>query len=262
MYLAFFVTAFQAKLAYRGQVWASIFGDLVGLFAMISIWIALYAGAGSASNVTLKEMITYAMFSSLLLHAWSWTEFVQLVGRQIKTGDVAVFLLKPLRYPMMLLAGEGGKAAFRLLTVVLPVSLIVSLIYGVSPPASGFHALMTLLFLILGFAILFLLATIAGLLGFWVMTVFSLEWTLQALLLILAGWTVPLWFFPAPAAAIIERLPFAYTAYHPMAVYLGKFDIEKTLWVFAIGVGWAVLLGLFAAWLWSRARQRIVVQGG
>ena len=138
MYLAFFVTAFQAKLAYRGQVWASIFGDLVGLFAMVSIWIALYAGADSASNVTLKEMITYAMFSSLLLHAWSWTEFVQLLGRQIKTGDVAVFLLKPLRYPMMLLAGEGGKAAFRLVTVVLPVSLIAVLIYEWSIGALDF----------------------------------------------------------------------------------------------------------------------------
>jgi ABC-2 type transport system permease protein len=262
MYLAFFVTAFQAKLAYRAQVWASIFGDLVGLFAMVSIWIALYAGAGSASGVTLKEMITYAMFSSLLLHSWSWTEFVQLLGRQIKTGDVAVFLLKPLNYPLMLLAGECGKLLFRMVTVVLPVSLVVGLIYGVMPAASVFHGAMAGVFFVLGFGILFLLATIAGLLAFWLMTVFSLEWMLQALLLIFAGWFVPLWFFPAPAAAIIEKLPFAYTAYHPMAVYLGKLDVEATLSTLAIGIGWAALLAAVAGWLWSRARQRIIVQGG
>ena len=263
MYLAFFGTAFQASLAYRGRVWASVFGNLIGVFAWVSIWIALYGVAGgSQSGVTLQEMITYAIFSSLLLEGWSWNEFVQLVGRQIKTGDVSVFLLKPLRYPLMLLAGECGKLAFRVVAVILPVALIVGLIYGVAPPASPFHAGMAGVLLLLGFAILFLLATIAGLLGFWVMTVFSLEWTLQALLLILAGWTVPLWFFPAPAAAIIEKLPFAYTAYHPMAVYLGKFDVEKTLCTLAIGVGWAVLLAVFAAWLWSRARRRIVVQGG
>lgn len=263
MYLAFLSTAFQTRLVYRGQVWASIFGNLVGVFAWVSIWVALYSvTGGSNSGVSLKEMITYAIFSSLLLEGWSWNEFVQLVGRQIRTGDVAVFLLKPLSYPLMLLAGECGKLLFRLLAVVLPVSLIVGLIYGVSPPADAFHAAMAAVFVVLGFAILFLLAMIAGILGFWVMTVFSLEWTLQALLLILAGWTVPLWFFPAPAAAIIEKLPFAYTAYHPMAVYLGKFDVEKTLWVLATGLGWALLLGLSAAWLWSRARRRIVVQGG
>lgn len=263
MYFAFLTTAFQAKLAYRGQVWASIFGNLVGVFAWVSIWIALYsATAGSQNGVTLEEMITYAIFSSLLLEGWSWSEYVNLIGRQVKTGDVAVFLLKPLRYPLMLLAGECGKLAFRLLAVILPVTAIVGVIYGIAPPASTFNLAMAAVFLVVGFAILFLLATIAGLLGFWVMTVFSLEWSLQALLLIFAGWTVPLWFFPAPAAAIIERLPFAYTAYHPMAVYLGKFDVEKTLWVLAIGLGWALLLSLFATWLWSRARQRIVVQGG
>ncbi len=263
MYVAFFLTAFQTRLAYRGQVWASIFGSLVGMFAWVSIWIALYSiTSGTKSGVSLQEMITYSIFASILLEAWSWSEFVNLVGRQIKTGDVAVFLLKPLKYPAMLLAGECGKLAFRLLAVILPVALIASLTYGIVPPASAFHGLMAVPFLILGFAILFLLATIAGLLGFWVMTVFSLEWMLQAMLLILAGWTVPLWFFPEPAGAIIEKLPFAYTAYHPMAVYLGKVDVEKTLWTFVIGVGWALLLALFAGWLWSRARQRIVVQGG
>lgn len=262
MYLAFLAIAFQTRLAYRGQVWASVFGDLVQVFARIAIWMSLYAGVDSAGGVSLKEMITYAIFSSVLLSGWSWTGFVNLIGSQIKTGDVAVFLLKPLNYPLMLLAGECGKMLFRLLTVVLPVSLVVGLIYGVLPAASVFHGAMAAAFFVLGFAILFLLATIAGLLAFWLMTVFSLEWMLQALLLIFAGWFVPLWFFPAPAAAIIAKLPFAYTAYHPMAVYLGKLDVETTLWTFAVGLGWAALLAAIAAWLWSRARRRIVVQGG
>jgi ABC-2 type transport system permease protein len=121
---------------------------------------------------------------------------------------------------------------------------------------------MALLFFGLGFLMLFTLATIAGLLAFWLMTVFSLEWMLQALISILAGTFVPLWFFPAPAAAVIEKLPFAYTAYHPMAVYLGKLDVSATLTTFAIGVAWLALLAAFMSWLWSRARRRIIVQGG
>jgi ABC-2 type transport system permease protein len=262
VYLAFLSSAFQTRLAYRGQVWASVFGDLVQVFARIAIWMSLYTGLDSANGVSLREMITYAIFSSLLLHGWSWSGFVNLIGNQIKTGDVAVFLLKPLNYPLMLLAGECGKLLFRMVTVVLPVSLVVGLIYGVMPAASVFHGAMAGVFFVLGFGILFLLATIAGLLAFWLMTVFSLEWMLQALLLIFAGWFVPLWFFPAPAAAIIEKLPFAYTAYHPMAVYLGKLDVEATLSTLAIGIGWAALLAAVAGWLWSRARQRIIVQGG
>jgi ABC-2 type transport system permease protein len=264
MYLAFLTTAFQARLAYRGQVWASVFGELVEVFAKIAIWMSVYAVAGtSAGGVTLKEMITYAILGGLVTTGvWEWRRYVNEVGYQIKTGDVAVFLLKPLSYPLMLLSAELGKVLFRILAVIAPVSVIAGLVYGIAPPADLFHGTMAALFFVLGFLMLFVLATIAGLLAFWLMTVFSLEWLLQALISILAGTFVPLWFFPAPAAAVIEKLPFAYTAYHPMAVYLGKIDATATLVTFAIGVAWLLLLGAFAGWLWSRARERIVVQGG
>lgn len=264
MYLAFLTSAFQTRLAYRGQVWASMFGDLVEVFAKIAIWMSVYALAGAnAGGVTLKEMITYAILGGLVtMGAWEWRRYVNEVGAQIKSGDVAVFLLKPLSYPLMLASAECGKALFRFVAVVAPVWLIAGLSYGIAPPASLFHGGMALVFVLLAFAILFLLATIAGMLAFWLMTVFSLEWTLHAMMSILAGTFVPLWFFPAPAAAIIEKLPFAYTSYHPMAVYLGKVDVSETLALLAVGMGWAVALAGVAGWLWSRARRRLIVQGG
>lgn len=264
MYMAFLTSAFQTRLAYRGQVWASVFGDLVEVFAKIAIWGSIYALSGArAGSITLSEMITYAILGGMVTAgAWDWRRYINEVGHQIKTGDVAVFLLKPLSYPLMLLSAECGKVLFRLLAVVLPVSLIAALSAGIAPPASVFHGVMALAFLLLGFLMLFLLATIAALLAFWLMTVFSLEWMLQALVSIFAGTLVPLWFFPAPAAAVIEKLPFAYTAYHPMAVYLGKLDVSATFATLAIGGGWALVLSIMAGWLWSRARQRIIVQGG
>lgn len=263
MYRAFLISAFQTQLAYRAQAWASIFGDLVEVFARIAIWMSIFAVAGEkAGGVSLEEMITYTIIGSVLLGAWEWRLYLNVIGKQIKTGDVAVFLLKPLNYLLMMLFGELGTIGFRLMAVVLPVVGITGLIYGVEPPASFFHGVMFVAFLLLGFAILFLLATIAGLLAFWMMTVFALEWAMHAVMAVLAGTFVPLWFYPAPAAAIIEKLPIAYTTFHPNAVYLGKLDVDATLATFGIGCGWALILTLFAAWLWSRAQDRIVVQGG
>ena len=263
MYAAFLMSAFQTQLAYRGQAWASIFGDLVEVFARIAIWMSIFAVAGDkAGGITLQEMITYTIVGSILLSAWEWRLYVNVIGNQIKTGDVAVFLLKPLNYLLMMLFGEMGTIAFRLMAVVLPVIVITGLTYGVVPPASAFHGAMFVAFLLLGFVVLFLLSTIAGLLAFWMMTVFALEWTMHALMAVLAGSFVPLWFYPAPAGAIIEKLPFAYVTFHPIAVHLGKLDVNGTLATFAIGCGWVVVLGGFAAWLWSRAQHRIIVQGG
>jgi ABC-2 type transport system permease protein len=207
-------------------------------------------------------MITYSILGGMVITAWPWAILVRQVGEQIKTGDVAVFLLKPLRYPLMLLAAETGNVAFRLLTVVLPVTFVGALVYGLAPPASLFHGAMYVVFLLLGFSILFALAMIAGLLAFWLLTAFSLEWLLQAVLGLLSGVLVPLWFFPPAAAAIIVNLPLAYVAYHPMAVYLGKYDGAESLATFGLGLGWVVVLAGIAAWLWSRAARRLVVQGG
>ena len=43
MYRAFLISAFQTQLAYRAQAWASIFGDLVEVFARIAIWMSIFA---------------------------------------------------------------------------------------------------------------------------------------------------------------------------------------------------------------------------
>ena len=263
MYLAFTASALQTRLVYRGQVWASVFGQLVQVFAKVAIWMSIYAGIeGLASGVSLSEMITYAILGGVVLTGWSWDGFVREVDTQIRTGDVSVFLLKPLSYPLMLLAAEAGNASFRLLAVVLPVALIGTLFYGIVPPASFFHGAMYVVFVLVGFLILFAIALLAGLLAFWLLTAFSLEWLMNGLFALLSGVLVPLWFYPPVAAQFIVNLPFAFVAYHPMAVYLGRNDVAGTLTTLGVGLGWLILLGLAAAWLWRRAARRIVVQGG
>lgn len=262
MYGAFAATAFQTRLAYRGQVWARALGEFVEVSAKVAIWSAVYGGIASVDGVTLADMITYAIIGASVTSAWHWDRFVRSLGEQVKSGDVAVFLLKPLRYPMMLFSSECGNLAFSLVSVVLPIALLAALLYGFAPPASFGHLALFILFWALGFLILFLLATLTGLLGFWMMTTFSLEWTLLALLTILSGRMIPLWFFPPEVAAVLNVLPFAWIGFHPTAVYLGQTDIGHAFVLLGLGAGWVAALGLAVALLWSRTTRRLVVQGG
>ena len=263
MYAAFFASAFQTRLAYRSQVWALLLYGLVTVFARVSVWISLYGQVGitTVGGVSQSDMITYAILAGVAFN-WDYQRLIRTFGREIKSGDVSVFLLKPVHYPLMLLARELGNFAFELLTVQLPVTIIAGLVYGLTPPASLFAGIMAIVFWGLGFVILFLLSAIASILAFWLLTVFSLEWTLMALMAIFAGGTLPLWFFPAGAADIIRLLPFSFVGYQPMAVYLGKLDVAGTLSTFGVGIGWVVILTGCVVLLWSRAQNRIVVHGG
>jgi ABC-2 type transport system permease protein len=262
-YPAFTSTTFQTRLAYRNQVWAGLFGELIFIFARIAIWISVFGVAGTASvdGVTLPEMITYALLAGPLLY-WDYSRLLNDVGTAIKSGDVAVYLLKPVHYPFYLLAGTLGNFAFDLLAITLPVALIVAFTVGLVPPADGFYFVAFLAYWVLSFALLFVLTTLLGLAAFWMMTTQSLDWFFNSIMTLLSGGLVPLWFFPGWFAAIAGHLPFAWVSFYPAAVYLGQIDQSRTLVYFGIGLGWLAALSLLLVWLWGRARHRLIVQGG
>jgi ABC-2 type transport system permease protein len=262
MYSAVAAQAFQAEFAYRGQLWAHLFGQLIQAFFKIALWTSVYRGMAAVDGVSLPEMITYAVLAGTVLTAWEWSRLIQALDVAITRGDIAVFLLKPLHYPFYLLASECGNLAFRLGAVAAPIVLAVALVYGILPPASLEHGLLFLPFFVLSFLLLFLSTLAFGLLSFWLMTAFSLEWLLQGLLTLFSGSFVPLWFFPDVAQAIVRHLPFAWIAFYPVAVYLGKLSPGSALGYLGLGLGWAAVLSLFVAWLWHRATLRISVQGG
>jgi ABC-2 type transport system permease protein len=260
-YAAFTANAFQARLAYRNQVWAGAFGDLVFMFARIAIWISVFTGTASHDGVTLPEMITYALLAGPVLY-WDYSRLLNDVDTVVRTGDIAVYLLKPLHFPAYLLASHFGNFAFEFLAMTIPVALVVGLTFGLLPPADLFYALSFLAYWALSFMMLFTLATLLGLAAFWLMTAQSLDWFFNSIMTLLSGGLLPLWFFPQWLAAIAGHLPFAWVSYYPAAVYLGKLDVAQTLVYFAIGAAWlAALLGALT-WLWSAARHRLVVQGG
>ena len=262
-YPAFTAMALQSRLAYRNQVWSGVFGELIFTFARIAIWISVFGAVGTATvdGVSLHQMITYALLAGPVLY-WDYSRLLKDVGTAVKSGDVSVYLLKPMQYPAYLLANHVGNFLFDLLTVTLPVAIIVALAVGLAPPASLFHGLAFLAFWALSFAMLFLLTAILGLAAFWLMTTDSLDWFFNSVMTLLSGGLVPLWFFPNWLAAIAGHLPFAWVSYYPAAVYIGQLSTDRTLLYFAIGLGWAGILTLCMAWLWSRARHRLIVQGG
>lgn len=262
-YPAFTATAFQSRLAYRNQVWSGVFGELVFMFARIAIWISVFSTVPSVSvdGVTLPQMITYALLAGPVLY-WDYSRLLTDVGKAVKSGDIAVYLLKPLLYPAYILANHTGNFLFDLLTVTVPVAIIIGFTVGLVPPASLFHGLAFIPFWALSFGMLFLLTTILGLAAFWLMTTDSLDWFFNSIMTLFAGGIVPLWFFPGWLAAIAGNLPFAWVSYYPAAIYIGKLEPSQALTAFGIGLVWfAVLLGILL-WLWAKARHRLIVQGG
>lgn len=264
VYLAFARSAVLTQLAYRNEVWANMFGKLVQVFARVAIWLAIYAGASAAAigDVSLIQMVTYALLGGVITGAIRYEVIISSIGHALKTGDVAVWLLKPVSFPLYIIASELGRAAYRLIILVVPTVIVVALVYGMLPPASLFDGVMFVAYVLLGYAIVCLISALFGLVSFWLLTSFSLEWLMQAFINLLSGSLIPFWFFPEPFGTIGAHLPFAWIVYYPAAIWLGRLPPMECLLYFGIGLGWAALLALGVAWLWRRASTRVIVQGG
>ncbi len=262
VYLAFAQSAFQTQLAYRHEVWANMFGKLVQVFARVAIWLAIYAGATSIDGVSLQQMVTYALLGGAVLGAIRYEQIIGGIGEGLRTGQVAVWLVKPASFPLYVLSSELGRAAFRLVFLVVPTVTVVALVYGMLPPATLLDGVMFIPYLLLAYTICALVSALFGLIAFWLLTSFSLEWAFQAILNLLSGSLIPFWFFPQPFGTVAAYLPFAWIVYYPSAVWIGRLTPGENLLCFAIGVGWAVLLAVAVALLWRKASTKIIVQGG
>jgi len=263
-YTAFARSSFQAQMAYRNEVWANIFGKLVQVFARVAIWLAIYAGVGMAvvDGISVQQMVTYALLGGAVMGATRPERVINEIGRSLKTGDVAVWLLKPISYPLYLFANETGSFLYRLLTQVIPTVAFTALIYGMLPPETLFHGVMFIAFWVMSFILLFLMSAFCGLIAFWLMTSFSLDWMFGALLHLFSGLLVPFWFYPEPLATLGRHLPFAFVVYYPNAVYLGRLSVPETWLYLGLGLFWTAVFFAGVLWLWRKASMRITVQGG
>ncbi|WP_377297356.1 ABC transporter permease [Rhizobium sp. SGZ-381] len=261
-FLALITAAFLREAEHRSRILMRILGGLVEILARISIWKAAFGGHGTLSGISLDEMITYSLIGGTILSSWDATMIVRDVGATIRTGAIGSSLLRPMHYPVMLLAEQIGVRLFDWLLISLPVIVIMGSIYGLQPPASLAHALLFVGYVVVSLAILMGFAILVGLLSFWVFDAHALEWFMRGLLAVLSGGLVPIWFYPQGLAEVAHALPFSWIAYHPLAAYLGQRDLAGDLLILAAGAGWAAVFAFAVAFIWSRACAQVVVQGG
>ena len=262
MFTALAEVAFRTQLTFRAQLWALLFSGLLDITARNSIWMAVYGGRPAVDGVALSQMITYSIIGGVALTSWDATQIVRDVGALIKSGEIASHLLRPVYYPLALLAEQVGKRSYELLLIGLPGGIIASLVYGIVPPASPGHLALFFGLFLVSSLVVFAIGIIFALLSFWVLDAHSLEWFMRGLMVVFSGSIVPLWFFPDWLAAIAQLTPFAYVTFYPLAAYLGRYDIAATGLVLLGGVGWVLFLGASIVALWALLTRRLTTAGG
>lgn len=259
-YVAIARARLLAALVYDRDLLVRSLLMLVILVTFVQLWSTTFETTGQAlvDGFSLRDLVWYLIVTETV--ALSTPRVVEMIDHEVRAGDVAYSLGKPMHYPLYHLAGYWGETLVR-----LPVNALVGstvALIAVGPPAvNPLVVAPTVLSIILAITVKACIEILIGLSAFWVEDTLPMQWIHNKFMLTVGGTLIPLDLFPSWLAAISFVLPFAATMYAPARIFVA-FSIESFFALVLLQVIWLVILWVAIEFLFALASRRVVAHGG
>jgi ABC-2 type transport system permease protein len=253
-------TAARQQWVYRSELVARAVQMVLFMGVFMALWSTAFAvgGRSELAGFSLAEMVWYlAMAETVVL---STSRVFMDISEQVKAGDLAYTLARPLSYPFFQVANSLGGSTPRFLLNLLTGAAVVAV--GLRQVAGSLPGLVAFLG-VAALALLLdaLLAVLIGLAAFWIEEVNPIYWIYSKLLFTVGGLFLPLEMFPDWLQRVVRWLPFQYISYVPARTFV-RFEPAFVAQAVAGQVIYVVLLTGAVLLVWRAAQRRMVVHGG
>ncbi len=256
-------SGFRRWATYRQATVAGAVTNTVFGFVRCYVLLAVAAGAGGvAAGYDAAQLATYVWFGQGMLAVvmlWGWTDLAD----RIRTGDVAVDLLRPLGPVGLYLATDLGRAAHALLTRFLPQVVIGAVAFDLYLPGRPGTWPLYAVSLLLAVVVCYGCRYLVNAAGYWLLDIRGVvaAWAFASTLL--GGMLFPLRFLPdAWWAAIYLATPFPSILQIPLDVLVERDPAGVQAGLVGVQAVWALLILAACALVQRRAERRLVIQGG
>lgn len=258
------VATYKEWAAYRSHMLVSLAVGPLYFFAMYHVWTAVYQHDTSISinGFSLNQIIAYHGISTLLTYLTmdfaDWN--LQML---IRTGKFMTYLIRPIRHIYFAFSQKVGHRVLGFVFEFIPVYLIFFFLFGIKLiPA---YPLWFLLCVTQSFIIQFFFNYSIGITGFWFIKTRGLRMLLGILQNLFAGTFIPLTFFPELLQKVFLFLPFQFTTYVPIKVFLGSYNLAGVFVdipiIVPIQTGVVILSGGLTFALWTLGIRRFTGVG-
>ena len=253
-------TSARSNTAYLSEVLTRILFLAVILFIFLQLWRVTYSQTESTQlgGLSLAQMLWYVSMTEAL--TLSSPLVTREVDQDVRTGALAIQLIRPLNYPLYRLFMALGERAVRFPINALVGAVIALALVGPIPFTVG-GLLMFVAALPFAFVLHFLGLFLIGLGAFWMEDTSGLFLIYSRVTMILGGMLIPLELFPEGWQPILKIVPFSSMVYGPAHLFvqpdlafLGDLLMRQAV---AIGV-FAVLIAV----VYRAAIKRINANGG
>lgn len=249
-----------ARFAYLGELLVRTVFLVLILYIFTQLWRATNASSAEGvlglTGFSIAQLIWYLAFTESMVMSVSPPD----VDREVRSGDIAYRLARPLPYPLYQLSAMLGERLLRFVLNLLVGAAVALVVVGpiTITPFALLAALST------GVVALFadrLIIFAIGLLSFWVEDVSGLYLLYSRAVMLLGGTLIPLEAYPSWLATIAGALPFQYLMYYP-ARLLVRADLQSWLHVLSVQALVIAVTLVPLLLIYRLGLQRVNAQGG
>ncbi|MBK7749833.1 MAG: ABC-2 family transporter protein [Candidatus Obscuribacter sp.] len=250
----------RSNLAYPGEVLGRTVFMAVILYIFLKLWQATYSQSGATrlGDMTLAQMLWYLTITESIY--MSAPRLTRQVDEDVRTGTLAVRLIKPMSYPLYCISFCLGERSVRFVFNLLIGAVITFCLVG-AVPVSPFSLAMLAVACLFGFILDAFGQLIVGLGAFWLEDTSGLFLIYTRLVMIFGGMLIPLELFPHWLKEIVVFTPFPYLVYGPVHLFLHP-SLTEFVVLLKSQLICILALGLVAAFVYGQAKARICAHGG
>jgi ABC-2 type transport system permease protein len=239
--------------------------DTASTVARCGVLLALYSYVYALNNGVIHGttfvVVAWSIFFYFAFSVLRLRDISRAIMQDVQSGNVEVLFSKPISYVSYRIWWQLGAGLYPFAIISLVGAIALALMVGFPASMTVTLFLPTLLLtFILGVVLSLLLYSIVGLLAFWIEDINPVFWMVDKAVMILGGSYLPVALFPALLYNAALYSPFGASRFVTYTVY----ETWQSSWLFHIGIQafWIIVLGLIVHCLFTRARERVSVNGG
>lgn len=261
-YLKIFSLHFQQISQHRARsfVWflLSLFNPLI----LLLFWNGVFKTSSEPLEFTLNEITTYYLLlvvagSTLMSHVEE-----TVASMDIQEGRLVTYLIRPVSYYWMKFFEEIHHRILQgFYGVVILTALTAYFGQLITFPTDPTRIFLTIVIAVFAYFIAFTLKMVVSFIGFWATDIGGLYEVMEVIILVLAGYVLPLHLLPAPLDSIAYTLPFSHIIYFPVVAFQGLLEVEEMYRVIFSQSIWLLFFLLVYQLMWARGLKHFTGVG-
>lgn len=250
-HLRIFLLWFEDAFSYRSIAFVWFLVSLFNPLLYLLFWRGAVPATGEAWNMSAVSSY-YLLFivGGALLMAHSEETVAE---RDIYAGGLSHQMIRPYPYVLMRLMDD---IPWRIVQGFFGVLSLIALllVFSVRPVLSADPVVIVsaVLSAALAYLVSFFYKMILGSSAFWVTDYNGIKQVSDVVMLLLAGYVVPVPLLPKWASDIAFLTPFPYMVYVPVAAFQGSFTVPELLGMVARQAAWVAVLWLAYTIVWRK----------